>query len=72
MSKTLTLTLNRLATFTGSTEHDPNEQSMGTGDPLPGAHGGKVKWIGNATCIIEYRNIRIMTDPNFLHQGSDM
>ncbi|KAI0064235.1 Metallo-hydrolase/oxidoreductase [Artomyces pyxidatus] len=28
-----------------------------------------VRWIGNATCIVEIGGVRIMTDPNFLHQG---
>lgn len=32
--------------------------------------GGKLLWVGNATCIIEYEDIRFMTDPNFLHQGA--
>ncbi|GJE89087.1 metallo-hydrolase/oxidoreductase [Phanerochaete sordida] len=31
--------------------------------------GGKLLWVGNATCIIEFNGIRFMTDPNFLHQG---
>jgi hypothetical protein len=65
MSKILTLPPKRLATFSGS----PEDNSTISGDPLPGSHGGKVKWIGNATCIVEYRDIRFMTDPNFLHQG---
>lgn len=33
------------------------------------ALGANLLWVGNATCILEYRNIRFMTDPNFLHQG---
>jgi len=65
MSKTLNLPAERLPTFNGSTSTDPKM----SGDPIPGSRGGKVKWIGNATCIIEYKNIRFMTDPNFLHQG---
>ena len=32
--------------------------------------GGKLLWVGNATCVIELDGIRFMTDPNFLHQGS--
>ena len=66
MSKTLNLPAERLPTFNGSTSTDPKM----SGDPIPGSRGGKVKWIGNATCIIEYKNIRFMTDPNFLHQGT--
>lgn len=31
--------------------------------------GGKLLWVGNATCILEVDGIRFMTDPNFLHQG---
>jgi len=66
MTKTLTLPSERLPTFGDSTVKDP---SLTATEPLPGAKGGKVKWIGNATCIIEYGGIRFMTDPNFLHQG---
>lgn len=31
--------------------------------------GGLVTWIGTATVLIEAGGIRILTDPNFLHQG---
>jgi len=66
MSQTLTLPTERLPTFTGSPSKEP---PLKNADPVPGLRGGKVKWIGNATCIVEYGNIRFMTDPNFLHAG---
>lgn len=31
--------------------------------------GGKLLWVGNATCVVELNGIRFLTDPNFLHQG---
>lgn len=31
--------------------------------------GGRITWIGNATVVIEAGGFRILTDPNFLHQG---
>ncbi|KAM7190318.1 Beta-lactamase superfamily domain containing protein [Rhypophila sp. PSN 637] len=41
--------------------------------PLPketsSSENGRVYWIGNATTIIEWHGIRILTDPNFLHAG---
>ena len=37
--------------------------------PVTTPFGGKLLWVGNATCIIEFNGIRFMTDPNFLHQG---
>lgn len=46
-----------------------------TGYPLSGAgasstpYGGKLLWVGNATCVLELNGLRFMTDPNFLHQG---
>lgn len=38
--------------------------------PVSTPFGGKLLWVGNATCIIEFNGIRFMTDPNFLHQGT--
>lgn len=37
--------------------------------PVTTPFGGKLLWVGNATCILEVDGIRFMTDPNFLHQG---
>lgn len=34
-----------------------------------GLRQGSVNFIGNATVVIEYAGIRILTDPNFLHKG---
>lgn len=39
----------------------PREASSGA--------NGRVYWIGNATMIIEWQGMRILTDPNFLHAG---
>jgi len=66
MTKTLNLPSERLPTFGASTV---KEAALKPTDPIPGAKGGKIKWVGNATCIVEYGDIRFMTDPNFLHQG---
>ena len=30
---------------------------------------GRITWIGNATVLLEAAGLRILTDPNFLHQG---
>jgi L-ascorbate metabolism protein UlaG (beta-lactamase superfamily) len=37
-------------------------------DPPP-APAGTITWIGNATVLLEVGGFRILTDPNFLHQG---
>lgn len=31
--------------------------------------GGSIRFIGNATVLIRYQGITILTDPNFLHKG---
>lgn len=33
---------------------------------------GWIRWIGNATVLIDAGGLRILTDPNFLHQGVDL
>ncbi|KAI0419094.1 Metallo-hydrolase/oxidoreductase [Xylaria grammica] len=33
------------------------------------AEDASVYWIGNATTILEWQGLRILTDPNFLHAG---
>lgn len=35
----------------------------------PGADLGSVQFIGNATVLLRYRGLTILTDPNFLHKG---
>ncbi|PYI26623.1 Metallo-hydrolase/oxidoreductase [Aspergillus indologenus CBS 114.80] len=35
----------------------------------PGADNASIYFVGNATTIIQWHGIRIMTDPNFLHAG---
>ena len=35
----------------------------------PGAGLGSVQFIGNATVLLRYRGLTILTDPNFLHKG---
>lgn len=47
----------------GPLSHHTSTETIGT------PFGGKLLWVGNATCVIEYEDIRFMTDPNFLHQG---
>ncbi|KAK5652860.1 hypothetical protein OQA88_9526 [Cercophora sp. LCS_1] len=37
--------------------------------PSSGTENAAVYFIGNATILIEYSGIRILTDPNFLHAG---
>jgi len=74
MSKTLGISSTRLATFEGSPEVDPPEfdassQSAFPSYNSPSAGPNSVRWVGNATCILELNGVRIMTDPNFLHQG---
>ena len=36
---------------------------------IPGGENAAIKFIGNATTILEWEGIRLMTDPNFLHAG---
>ncbi|RUS18806.1 hypothetical protein BC937DRAFT_88319 [Endogone sp. FLAS-F59071] len=43
--------------------------SLPAEEPKEPNNHGTLQWVGNATCIIEWRGIRFMTDPNFLHQG---
>ncbi|RAL10471.1 MBL fold metallo-hydrolase [Aspergillus homomorphus CBS 101889] len=35
----------------------------------PGAENASIYFVGNATTIIQWHGVRIMTDPNFLHAG---
>ncbi|MCU1497894.1 MAG: hypothetical protein JWM47_1847 [Acidimicrobiales bacterium] len=37
--------------------------------PQPITRTGTATWIGNATVLIEVAGFRVLTDPNFLHQG---
>ncbi len=71
---TLSLPPSRQPTFAGSLEDGTlsstpvlNSQNV---EPTPTPFGGKLLWVGNATCIIEVDGLRFMTDPNFLHQGN--
>jgi len=34
-----------------------------------GAENASILFVGNATTILEWEGIRLMTDPNFLHAG---
>lgn len=36
---------------------------------VPGGETAAIRFIGNATTILEWEGIRLMTDPNFLHAG---
>jgi L-ascorbate metabolism protein UlaG (beta-lactamase superfamily) len=38
----------------------------GRAAPVP---GGSVRFIGNATVLIQYQGLCVVTDPNFLHRG---
>lgn len=35
----------------------------------PGGHGVALRFIGTATCLLRYRGLTLLTDPNFLHRG---
>lgn len=35
----------------------------------PGGENASIFFVGNATTILEWEGIRLMTDPNFLHAG---
>lgn len=39
---------------------------------IPEADLGSVQFIGNATVLLRYRGLTILTDPNFLHKGEDV
>ncbi|EJU04196.1 Metallo-hydrolase/oxidoreductase [Dacryopinax primogenitus] len=65
----LDLPLTREATFQGSPAADPPSYAT---QLLPGKDNNSrnsVQFVGNATCILEIKGVRVMTDPNFLHQG---
>ena len=67
---TLTLPPTREPTFASSIPDSYlSGATIGDAELTPVSCGGKLLWIGNATCIIELNGIRFMTDPNFLHQG---
>ena len=36
---------------------------------ISGGENASIRFIGNATTILEWEGIRLMTDPNFLHAG---
>ena len=37
----------------------------------PGGENATLTFIGTATTLLEWRGLRIMTDPNFLHAGGE-
>ncbi|KAK5626900.1 hypothetical protein RRF57_002615 [Xylaria bambusicola] len=54
------------------THTHPTSTSTSTSAPLAGSAkppDASVYFIGNATTIIEWQGLRILTDPNFLHAG---
>ncbi len=38
----------------------------------PAGAGGSITFIGNATVLLRYRGITILTDPNFIHRGEQV
>lgn len=67
---TLTLPTGREPCFDESLAEAPlTGYAKSSSVPVNTPFGGKLLWVGNATCIIEFNGIRFMTDPNFLHQG---
>ncbi|EKM52465.1 uncharacterized protein PHACADRAFT_260891 [Phanerochaete carnosa HHB-10118-sp] len=69
-SFTLTLLPTREPCFDESLPDDPlTGYAKSDSVPVNTPFGGKLLWVGNATCVIEVNGIRFMTDPNFLHQG---
>ena len=47
----------------------PADISSPLSDPTGGARSGSLFFIGNATTIIRYGELTLLTDPNFLHRG---
>ena len=70
---TLILPSSRELTFDKSLEDGPlavfSKVDHPSAAPMDTPFGGKLLWVGNATCIIEFDGIRFITDPNFLHAG---
>ena len=66
---TLTLPASRGPCFDISLEDAPLSYAKSSEKPVITPFGGKLLWVGNATVIIEFNGIRLMTDPNFLHKG---
>ncbi|KAK1758971.1 beta-lactamase-like protein [Echria macrotheca] len=56
-----------------SKSHTHPSNSKNEASTSPGSsrspNDGSVYFIGNATTLIEWHNIRLLTDPNFLHAG---
>ena len=52
-----------------STKTHPTDTSKHPSSNDPNPHESSVYFIGNATTVIEWQGIRILTDPNFLHAG---
>ncbi|KAH8175209.1 beta-lactamase superfamily protein [Sarocladium implicatum] len=48
-----------------NTRNDPSRKSDSRSD-------ASVYFVGNATVIIEWKGFRILTDPNFIHQGDEV
>jgi L-ascorbate metabolism protein UlaG (beta-lactamase superfamily) len=72
--RTIQLPAERVPTFHGSPAEEEGEGSALNAAALASVagstrFGGTVQWIGNATCLLEYHGLRILTDPNFLHAG---
>lgn len=59
------------APWTAARAQEPDEYilTLPSGPAAP-AQGGSVRFIGNATVLIEYQGLAILTDPNFLPRGS--
>jgi L-ascorbate metabolism protein UlaG (beta-lactamase superfamily) len=49
---------------------DADEYTLTLPAGQPGVPGGSVRFIGNATVLIQYQGLAILTDPNFLPRGA--
>jgi L-ascorbate metabolism protein UlaG (beta-lactamase superfamily) len=47
-------------------------QQSTTASSHPAGAGGSITFIGNATVLLRYRGITILTDPNFIHRGEQV
>src|SRR4051794_24334404 len=47
----------------------PDAKEVKTHPKNAGSENASLFFVGNATTILEWEGIRLMTDPNFLHAG---
>lgn len=59
---------NRIAIYPLAKEDGPTAMTLPPGQPLADSPTGSIFFIGNATVLIRYAGLTILTDPTFIHK----